>query len=322
LGKKVEELLIASGTSVAEQKLSSVRQLSLPNLARALGGETAHWLFQLSAYGCDSEPVVPKIQHESASMASTSTTKSLTAFKSLPNSRRGVGHSVEEANPWFRLLATDLATRIQRDTARNNRFPRTCTLHYTKPIGSKGGTQSKSVRVSFPPPQSKTTEMVSALCLVSARTLKKKEGTSLQLTRIGFSATDFVQQDCRQSINRFFSSGFNSDSGDKPTHGAKQSDGLLSTSTLHSKASPTKQSYSVVASREVAAHGYGQTRDREEEQTRLAPSPKPRDDNSDLALARKLQAQYDREDQAWARLDQPQPRKKQRRTIDSFFASK
>ncbi|KAL7564349.1 hypothetical protein ACA910_001505 [Epithemia clementina (nom. ined.)] len=369
------------------------RHLSLPALRRALGSaETAQWVFELSAYGVDREPVASKKQTEdgfydgennfmgnsrlSSSSSSSAATKSLTAFKSLPNSRAGVGHSIVQASPWIHLLATDLITRVQRDANRNGRFPKTCTLHYTKllpqqqrhepqqpqqyhvsPQQQYSGsdrvpvdTQSKSVRVDFPSQvqqqqqgggaaviSASTTEAaIQALCQSTANALRQKEGGAVQLTRLGFTATDFVQRH-NKGIDHYFSSSASSSSSGNNKTGAN-ADGL--TTTAWNRPVAAKQSTGLIEEIDLtetvdkdnpaggSASGRAQTNGQSDPSQPRDPAQQlgipgtAADADKDLALAKKLQAQYDREDKAWSRLGCKQQKKKPRlRTIDSFFSS-
>ncbi|KAL7572851.1 hypothetical protein ACA910_014700 [Epithemia clementina (nom. ined.)] len=370
------------------------RHLSLPALRRALGSaETAQWVFELSAYGVDREPVASKKQTEDGfydgennfmgnsrlSLSSSSAaTKSLTAFKSLPNSRAGVGHSIVQASPWIHLLATDLITRVQRDANRNGRFPKTCTLHYTKLLpqqqrhepqqqcyvspqhysGSdrvRVDTQTKSVRVDFPSQiqqqqqqqqqgggaaviSASTTEAaIQALCQSTANALRQKEGGAVQLTRLGFTATDFVQQRHNKGIDHYFSSSASSSSSGNNKTGAN-ADGL--TTTVWNRPVAAKQSTGLIEEIDLtetvdkdnpaggSASGRAQTNGQSDPSQPRNPAQQigipgtAADADKDLALAKKLQAQYDREDKAWSRLGCKQQKKKPRlRTIDSFFSS-
>ena len=324
LGKKVQALLMKEQPSIQDPKsfsLDSVsRMLSLPMLRQSLGGETADWIFNLSAYGTDNEPVVPKQQHDNISLASTSTTKSLTAFKSLPNSRSGLGHSIQEATPWTRLLATDVAKRVQSDTNRNKRVPKTCTLQYTKLL-PRGETITRSIRMPFPP-QTDTQQLVDTLCEAAATALIKKEGHKIQLTRIGFCASDFVQQG--NSIERFFSgicSQKTQNGSSNPSREIQESD----TATLSMNASGDEESKEFSGSEAGPPKAFMSAK---LVQPTNKPSPRKtaqlndrKDD--DMALAMKLQAQFDREDRAWERLGRSKkPHKKQRQSIKSFFSAK
>ena len=340
------------------------RHLSVPALRRALkSAETAQWLFDLSAYGMDAEPVLSKQQqsdHESSS-SSMAATKSLTAFKSLPNSRSGVGHSIDEARPWIHLLATDLVTRVVRDSSRNGRFPKTCTLHYTKLLGNNqqghptvsraraSNTQTKSARVPFPsmtPPPSSSTgyassssssnriqEAVQNLSRLVAHTLRQREGSTIQLTRLGFSATDFVPQPGTKGTHSLMDQYFTA-------HSTTDAELLNRQKKKMAQTIASKEEEVVVIS-EDAVHRKNNKRALPSEGQVLQSHVQAADLNNrpcvttvttgvsmdttnnedgDLALAKKLQAQYDREDWAWHRLGNGQQRKKKRHTIDSFFS--
>ena len=53
--------------------------------------------------------------------------KSITAFKSFQK----ISITSGELTEWIALLATDVVSRVQLDSTRNNRYPKSCTVQYT-----------------------------------------------------------------------------------------------------------------------------------------------------------------------------------------------
>jgi DNA polymerase eta len=98
---------------------SITRLLSLDDLIRALGEESGKWVFDACRGICTEEvkstlKVLPK---------------SITAFKSFS----GLGYP--ELEKWTTLLAGDIMKRVELDSGRNNRMPKSCTLGYTTEYG-------------------------------------------------------------------------------------------------------------------------------------------------------------------------------------------
>lgn len=138
LGKRVSSsfyflilLLIRSDSSIHyvqvlsllpenETTMGSIsRLLSLDDLIKGVGEESGKWVFNACRGICNEEvkstlKVLPK---------------SITAFKSFS----GVGYP--ELEKWTELLATDIMKRVELDSGRNNRTPKSCTLGYTIEYG-------------------------------------------------------------------------------------------------------------------------------------------------------------------------------------------
>eukprot|EP00956_Cyclotella_meneghiniana_P039880 scaffold181723_cov30-Cyclotella_meneghiniana.AAC.1 len=98
---------------------SIARLLSLDDLIKSIGEESGRWVFDACRGICTEEVkstlnVLPK---------------SITAFKSF----NGVGYP--ELEKWTELLARDIIKRVELDTSRNNRVPKSCTLGYTTDYG-------------------------------------------------------------------------------------------------------------------------------------------------------------------------------------------
>ena len=110
LGEKVLRLLpFENGTMGNVAKL-----LSLGDLCKALGDEKGKYVFDISR-GIDKEPV----KSTKGALA-----KSITAFKSF------APVTIDGMENWIKLLATDILSRIDNDSKRNNRFPKVCTIQY------------------------------------------------------------------------------------------------------------------------------------------------------------------------------------------------
>ena len=104
----------------SEATMGSIsRLLTLDDLVQGIGQESGKWVFDACRGICTEEVksslnVLPK---------------SITAFKSFS----GVGYP--ELEKWTVLLAGDIMKRVELDTARNNRAPKSCTLGYTTEWG-------------------------------------------------------------------------------------------------------------------------------------------------------------------------------------------
>ena len=101
---------------------SIARLLSLDDLIKGLGEESGRWVFHACRGICTEEvkstlKVLPK---------------SITAFKSFNNN--GIGYP--ELEKWIELLASDIMKRVELDTSRNNRAPKSCTLGFTTEYGN------------------------------------------------------------------------------------------------------------------------------------------------------------------------------------------
>jgi DNA polymerase eta len=104
----------------SESTMGSIaRLLSLDDLIKGLGEESGRWVFDACRGICAEEvkstlKVLPK---------------SITAFKSFS----GLGYP--ELEKWTELLARDIMKRVELDTGRNSRVPKSCTLGYTTEYG-------------------------------------------------------------------------------------------------------------------------------------------------------------------------------------------
>lgn len=106
-----------------EETMGSIaRLLSLPVLCQEMGSETGRMVFD-ACRGIDTELV----KETAGALA-----KSITAFKSF--SRTAL--SSDETVKWLSLLATDVVSRVDQDCARNQRYPQSLSIQYTR---SKNG---------------------------------------------------------------------------------------------------------------------------------------------------------------------------------------
>lgn len=109
---QVMSLLPESETTMG----SIARLLSLDDLIKGVGDESGRWVFDACRGICTEEvkstlKVLPK---------------SITAYKSFNN---GMGYP--DLEKWTELLASDIMKRVELDTSRNNRAPKSCTLGFT-----------------------------------------------------------------------------------------------------------------------------------------------------------------------------------------------
>eukprot|EP00934_Nitzschia_sp_Nitz4_P005780 Nitzschia sp. Nitz4//scaffold378_size14206//9654//11729//NITZ4_008951-RA/size14206-processed-gene-0.16-mRNA-1//-1//CDS//3329549699//5770//frame0 len=102
-------------SSDATYYMGDLQPFSLAFLEERFSPSTAVLIFH-SCRGIDHEPV----RETSGALV-----KSITAFKSF--AATSCPTTIES---WITLLATELVTRIKQDTARNRRVPKTCTLSY------------------------------------------------------------------------------------------------------------------------------------------------------------------------------------------------
>ena len=333
LGKAVTELL---QPHQVEPTVGNIRRyLSLTELQHGLQRskckeESAVWVHQL-AQGIDNEAVTSTA--DATGKGGDGLTKSITAFKSFPTGRTK-GLTVTEASDWIRLLAQEVVGRIERDSHRNHRYPKTCAIHYALP-GWRSH-QSRSVRIPFPP-EELATDKVAELVRQVPVALSQKEGPTQRYSRVGLCATDFIlRQTGQQGVDAFFkkaaaaaASPTSPDSGlqsksietikDKTIHGTP-----LSSAQPPPKLVCRNSTTSFDDDLSQKRHDGGQSQPLAVNAT----TTNDTDRNSDLALARKLQASYDRENQVWQRLENRHQKRKHSRSsssskkISAFFTTK
>ena len=184
IGKQVLSLLPED-----EDTMGSVaRLLSLYELIQRLGRGTAQRVFN-AARGIDGEPVLE---------TKGALTKSITAFKSF-----GATY-LEDLDKWTRLLATDVVARVEQDSKRNERHPKSCNIQYIFSSGlggSHGGRTTRSARIPFPKGSNRQQRLEQLISKVTD-TLAKRD--DFPIHRLGLSAIDFELQSRNGAIDAFF----------------------------------------------------------------------------------------------------------------------
>ena len=156
LGRKIRQEIFSVDDSSYDQSqpqhtMGDLAQISLSVLEQRFSPETARFIFDASR-GIDQE----QVRETSGALV-----KSITAYKSFPATNRR-----DEIQKWLDVLSVEVITRVAKDSARNKRYPKTCTLNYSyyttdtgkRPANLKsirGRFQSKSLRLVFPPETSK-----------------------------------------------------------------------------------------------------------------------------------------------------------------------
>jgi DNA polymerase eta len=313
LGAAVQRLLPDSVPSTVG---SIARHLSLPALQRGLGGDagTAQWVHNV-AHGIDDEAVEAK--------TSTSVlTKSITAFKSLNFAPPGggtsaggtantttTGHTLEEAERWIRLVSQEVVARVERDAARNERYPRTCNIQYGS--SSLQANRNKSVRIPFPTSRLSAEQKVAHLVDGVAQAIRSKEmptkiAAPFRLHRVGICAVDFesTSSGTSHAIDSYFKVASPKGSSTVP-NSQKKPAASLHAPVCSPVAEPEAKSIQSTPNRQNVTHA-----------ARV-------DVDSDLDLAKRLQATYDRENAVQQMFDARKKRpSKKSKGIDSFFQKK
>jgi len=183
VGKQVQALLPPGATMGAIARL-----LSLPVLCEKLGTETGKKVFD-ACRGMDDEPVKETVG---------ALVKSITAFKSFHKTSITCGELME----WIALLATDVVSRVQLDATRNNRYPKSCTIQYTcskETLLENTGRVTRSVRIPFPRDGNVKAKLVQR----AQEAVYTKEG-QVSLYRFGLCAVDFQTKMANGGISSFF----------------------------------------------------------------------------------------------------------------------
>ena len=215
-GKVGKQILSLLPPNVPPTLGSVVQYVSLPQLKQELHSmEMAQKIYDL-VRGIDHEPVESKNPDSSAVL-----TKSITAFKSLRFSSTGTmasttgntvcphrennnnfadGHTLPEAMKWIDLLVKEIISRVDRDTQRNERYPKNLVIQYYTHDATSNPRYShqnnKSIRIPFPSYQLSNDERVRLLLSIVPNTLQEKVVTKQKLStyrfhRIGLCAIDF-----------------------------------------------------------------------------------------------------------------------------------
>jgi nucleotidyltransferase/DNA polymerase involved in DNA repair len=192
--------------------MGDLNELPLPFLVQSklLSNESAQFVFSAGR----------GIDHEEVKETSGALVKSITAFKSFTATK---SHA-EIFDRWLNLLAAEIVDRVARDTARNNRYPKSCTLNFTyyttpngqRPSGTTGSTrsqrQSRSLRLRYPCEREGTKEQKSASLLAQAKEKLIPIVKDHPLRGVGLSVSNFTEtskgsQQAREgtaSIQSFF----------------------------------------------------------------------------------------------------------------------
>jgi hypothetical protein len=318
--------------------MGDLRQVPLPALQQHVSQETAQFVFD-ACRGVDNEAVKE---------TTGALVKSITAFKSFPaTSNRS------EIQDWFVLLAGEVTSRVANDTARNCRYPKSCTLsytYYTTPSGRRpnGGNstrsqrQSRSLRLVYPKQSnnnnSKAQELVQQAMDKLIPILQQHP-----LRGVGLSASNFEARgqppEGVASIDNFFSK----KTVDPPSQPPKQQPPSLQTkrqkqpADIHSFFPPTQQLEPTNCSVSIDPTNESSSTAKHNPKTSLTSSTTSRSSSpslgssntqghallldKDLELARNLQASYDRENYVLSTAKRD-PAKKKVRRIDTFFCKR
>lgn len=325
IGKQVQALLPPNEPMTMG---SIARLLSLPTLTEKLGKETGKMVFD-ACRGMDEEPV---------KVTAGALVKSITAFKSFTKT----SIDSRELTEWIALLATDVISRVQLDATRNNRYPKSCNIQYTC---SKEGRQervTRSVRIPFP--RDDGGDVKAKLVQQARDAVYAKEG-KVSLYRLGLCAVDFQMKMTNGGIASFFSKSESAASPAKQQQVSQDSAARSNGTSAEGNDDTTCENDEDIARKLQAQYESNLKTATDVPVVRKEASPKPLSrnkltgpknddeaDDSDLALAKKLQAQYDRENYVLSTSEKrkvtktksrstskaKQPSSKKQR-IDSFF---
>lgn len=317
LGKRVQALLPAGApTTVA----AIADHLSLPQLEQALGVESAQWVYDL-AHGIDREAVVAK--------NSSAVTKSITAFKSLPP--KIGGHSLEDCRDWIRLLADEVVGRIERDAARNHRYPRSCNIQYYRQASTeskRSHQNNKSARIAFPSERLTKEQKVQELLRLIPEAIEAKEGKNFSVDRIGMCAENFVARvSPSQAIERFFTAKTLSDS---PTSLVDSKPKAIEEESVSTQDDADLEAARKLQSTYDAENRLLQAQEESKSRRKVPALQKQLNQKelSDFELAKRLQADYDRELRVLQafdkreKADKAHSRPSKTRRIDTFFTKR
>jgi nucleotidyltransferase/DNA polymerase involved in DNA repair len=336
LGKRVLELLHThTGNQLNLKDFSSIATMSdlatvpLPTLRAAFSAETAQFVFQ----ACQG------IDHEAVNETSGALVKSITAFKSFTaNKNQG------EVHTWLKLLAKEIVDRVTQDTARNHRYPKTCTLnydYYTTTDGKRPRTissaraqrQSRSFRLTFPPERGSVTQKSQSIVdeAIAKLTPILKEHP---LRGVGLAVSNFDSRgqppEGNASIQLFFgtlgvkksrSHNSNQVQGPRLTRNETNTEG--ETSIGRNKRQKKEDSRSFLA---FPASKQDEEISTKSSSNSLNNHPCKITDR-DLEMAKKLQASFDRENFVFSKIHRGKGRetkssKQNTKRIDSFFAKR
>ena len=300
LGGKIGKTVCRMLPNGVDHTMGAVAQhLSLPMLVQELGS-SAESVYD-AARGMDTEVV--KNTHNAL-------VKSITAFKSFTKA------GIDDIDCWLELLASDIVSRVETDSSRNLRAPKSCTVHYNFSKGADSRT-SRSLRIAFPK-DADADQKRKVLVRRAKEAIISKEGDSIGLFCVGLCAMDFDERPAMGGISTFFKS--------FPSIDAKevQQSSLNSTPEASQFVNSPKAASSLKAceeDEELARNiqwQYDQQQPPQVSKSKSSPCPKNIEHaDKDLELAKKLQQQYDRENSVLAALDR-RPKKKKKK-INAFF---
>jgi hypothetical protein len=275
-------------------------------------------------------------------------TKSITAFKSLRFLSTGTGtvtttttgqshtvadgHTLVEATKWIDLLVKEIVSRVDRDTQRNERYPKNLVIQYYSHNNTNtkySHQNNKSIRILYPSYQLPNDERIRMLRSIVPNTLqekvisRQKSSSSFRFHRIGLCATDFESiKSGSKGIDTYFSVATSSSSStatiaeSNNIHHSKCNFVETSTSNQKLLSSPLpancgKELINMAETLEEKVSNGGITIvSNTSSNTTLdnaadtcAPIPAenvvvPEEESDDFVLARKLQDAYDHEDRA------------------------
>jgi nucleotidyltransferase/DNA polymerase involved in DNA repair len=209
LGKNVLAILLKHMKQQQQQQQSNISNITIEDLSatatmadlnqipllvllqsKLLSQETAHFVFQASQ----------GIDHEAVKNTTGALVKSITAFKTFPATR---SHA-DIFDMWLKMLSKEIIGRVAQDTARNNRYPKSCTLNYT--YFTRSQRQSRSIRLTFPSEREVITQK-SAYLVAQAKPKLISILKDHPLRGIGLSVSNFESKrdESMPSIQSFFS---------------------------------------------------------------------------------------------------------------------
>ena len=318
----------------ATATMTDLNQIPLPFLlqSKLLSQETAHFVFQASQ----------GIDREAVKNTTGALVKSITAFKTFPATR---SHT-DIFDVWLKMLSKEILGRVAQDTARNNRYPKSCTLNYT--YFTKSQRQSRSLRLTFPSEREAITQK-SGYLVAQATSKLIPILKNHPLRGIGLSVSNFESKrdESMPSIQSFFSamtpsssvplvcstSSSNITSNKKKGIAGKAHDGGENCSEISNGENATEireKSQAVTATTKLSTYKRGSsamitsssaetrlTQNRSSSAVRTLPV-----EDGDLNLAKQLQASFDRENYVLSTANRRQrgDSKAKSRRIDTFFA--
>ena len=181
--------------------MGDLRPIPLPFLlhssSSSLSPESARFVFSASK----------GIDHEKVKETSGALVKSITAFKSFTATK----NHTEIFDRWLTLLATEIIERVGRDTVRNKRYPKSCTLNYTyyttpngqRPPSTTGRSSamqstrsqriSRSLRLRYPSEREGTKQEKSDSLLAQAKAKLIPIVKDHPLRGVGLSVNNFIE---------------------------------------------------------------------------------------------------------------------------------